>query len=50
MRGQLEIIYNFGHDLIDDKAIEIGTEHVKVPGFAQPLVFKKDGRYADMLD
>ncbi len=48
--GQLEIIYNFGNDLIDDKAIEIGTEQIQVPGFAQPLVFAKDQRYRDMLD
>ncbi|NQD92320.1 beta-ketoacyl synthase, partial [Pseudomonas sp. CrR25] len=48
--GQLDIIYNFGHDLIDDAAIELGTEQLKVPGFAQPLVFKQDDRYRDMLD
>jgi len=50
MQGQLEIIYNFGRDLIDDQAIELGTEQIKVPGFAQPLVFKKDERFSDMLD
>ncbi|MDP3813883.1 beta-ketoacyl synthase [Pseudomonas sp.] len=49
-QGQLEIIYNFGHDLIDDQQIEIGREQIKVPGFAQPLVFRKDSRYSDMLD
>jgi acetoacetyl-[acyl-carrier protein] synthase len=49
-QGQLEIIYNFGNDLIDDQQIEIGREQLKVPGFAQPLVFAKDGRYGDMLD
>ncbi|WP_341303998.1 beta-ketoacyl synthase [Pseudomonas sp. TMP25] len=47
--GHLGIIYNFGHDLIDDQQIEISPEHIKVPGFAQPLVFKKDARYSDML-
>lgn len=50
LQGQLQIIYNFGNDLIDDKAIEIDSEQLKVPGFAQPLVFKKDDRYSDMLD
>ncbi|MNE81290.1 hypothetical protein D3C80_1779270 [compost metagenome] len=50
MQGQLEIIYNFGRDLIDDQAIELGTEQIKVPGFAQPLVFRKDERFSDMLD
>ncbi|MFI8745799.1 beta-ketoacyl synthase [Pseudomonas sp. NPDC077186] len=48
--GQLDIIYNFGNDMIDDQAISITTEEVKVPGFDQPLVFKKDERYRDMLD
>jgi acetoacetyl-[acyl-carrier protein] synthase len=49
-QGQLEIIYNFGNDLIDDQQIEIDREQLKVPGFAQPLVFAKDARYSDMLD
>jgi len=49
-QGQLQIIYNFGNDLIDDQQIEISQERIKVPGFAQPLVFKADDRYADMLD
>ncbi|MDO8696014.1 MAG: beta-ketoacyl synthase [Pseudomonas sp.] len=50
LKGQLEIIYNFGHDLIDDQGIEMGSEQISVPGFSQPLVFKKDQRFADMLD
>ncbi|HWV09719.1 MAG TPA: hypothetical protein VN156_09265, partial [Pseudomonas sp.] len=45
-----DIIYNFGNDLIDDTAIKIGTEQISIPGFSQPLVFKQDDRYADMLD
>ena len=48
--GDLGIIYNFGNDLIDDQQIEINCEQIKVPGFAQPLLFKKDERYGDMLD
>ena len=50
LKGQLEIIYNFGNDLIDDQGIEMGSEQISVPGFSQPLVFKKDQRFADMLD
>ena len=50
LQGKLDIIYNFGNDMIDDQAISITTEEVKVPGFDQPLVFKKDERYSDMLD
>jgi acetoacetyl-[acyl-carrier protein] synthase len=48
-KGEFGIIYNFGNDMIDDKAIEISTEQLRVPGFAQPLVFKKDERFKDML-
>ncbi|AYC34706.1 beta-ketoacyl synthase [Pseudomonas cavernae] len=50
LKGQFDIIYNFGNDLIDDQAIELGTEQIKVPGFSQPLVYQKDERYRDMLD
>ncbi len=48
--GDLGIIYNFGHDLIDDTAIAIDQQHIEVPGFPQPLVYRRDGRYQDMLD
>ena len=48
--GQFDILYNFGKDLINDQELEISPEQIKVPGFAQPLVFKVDDRYADMLD
>lgn len=48
--GDLEIIYNFGQDLIDEHAIEVSAEQVTVPGFSQPLVYKKDARFSDMLD
>ena len=50
LQGQLEIIYNFGHDLIDDQGIAINGEQIQVPGFNQPLVFDKTSRFADMLD
>ncbi|MGG2395371.1 beta-ketoacyl synthase [Pseudomonas sp. SH1-B] len=50
LQGKLDIIYNFGNDMIDDQAISITRDEVKVPGFDQPLVFKKDERYSDMLD
>lgn len=50
LKGQLDIIYNFGQGLIDHHAIAITPEQIHVPGFAQPLTFKKDARYLDMLD
>ena len=50
IRDRLDIIYNFGNDLIDDTEIAIDDAQIKVPGFAQPLVYKQDDRYSDMLD
>ncbi|UVE17578.1 beta-ketoacyl synthase [Pseudomonas sp. LS44] len=50
LKGQFDVIYNFGNDMIDDQAIELGTEQIKVPGFSRPLVFHKDERFSDMLD
>ncbi len=48
--GELDIIYNFGNDLIDEQQIELSPEGIQVPGFAQTLRYKKDERFADMLD
>lgn len=50
LHGQFDIIYNFGNDLIDEQAIELNADGIKVPGFAQPLVYAKDERFSDMLD
>lgn len=50
MLGQLDVIYNFGKDMIDDSEIRITPEQISIPGFEQPLVFNKDKRYSDMLD
>lgn len=50
LKGELDIIYNFGNDLIDDKALEVTAQGIKVPGFAQPLLYGTDERFKDMLD
>ncbi|SDI84838.1 acetoacetyl-[acyl-carrier protein] synthase [Pseudomonas delhiensis] len=50
LKGQFDIIYNFGNDMIDDRDIRISAEELTVPGFAQPLVYRKDERFGDMLD
>lgn len=47
--GQFDILYNFGHDLIDDQQLQFSADGIQVPGFAQPLLYKKDERYSDML-
>lgn len=50
LKGQLEVIYNFGKDMIEEQDIQISTEQMLIPGFSQPLTFKPDDRYSDMLD
>ncbi|WP_375740473.1 beta-ketoacyl synthase [Pseudomonas boanensis] len=50
LQGQFDIIYNFGNDLIDEQCIELSSDGIQIPGFAKPLMFKKDERFADMLD
>ena len=50
LKGQLDIIYNFGNDMIDDRELEISTESIRVPGFEQPLVFRPDDRFSDMAE
>lgn len=50
MLGELDVIYNFGNDMIDDSQIRITPEQISIPGFTQPLVFRKDERFDDMLD
>ncbi|WP_137974718.1 beta-ketoacyl synthase [Pseudomonas sp. F(2018)] len=49
LRGQFDILYNFGHDLIDDQQLQFSADGIQVPGFAQPLLYRKDERYSDML-
>ncbi|MFD3299586.1 beta-ketoacyl synthase [Aquipseudomonas alcaligenes] len=49
LRGQFDILYNFGHDLIDDQQLQFSAEGIQVPGFAQPLLYRRDERYSDML-
>ncbi|MFO7704028.1 MAG: beta-ketoacyl synthase, partial [Halopseudomonas sp.] len=49
LKGQLDIIYNFGQNMIDDQQIELSPEQIRVPGFRQPLVFRKDDRFEDMI-
>jgi acetoacetyl-[acyl-carrier protein] synthase len=50
LQGRFDILYNFGQDMIDDHAIELSEEGIKLPGFSQAIRFKKDERFSDMLD
>jgi len=49
LKGQLDVIYNFGENMIDDSQIQISGSEMRIPGFSQSLVFRKDDRFKDML-
>lgn len=35
--GKLHPIYEFGTGMVDEEAIEIDSQHLKIPGFSQPI-------------
>ena len=49
LQGRFDILYNFGRDLIDDQQLQFSAEGIQIPGFTQPLLYRKDERYSDML-
>ena len=49
LRGQYDVLYRFGEDMIDEQALEMDSTHIRVPGFDQPLQFATGNPYADML-
>lgn len=50
LKGQLDIIYNFGQNMIDESALSISDAQIQVPGFNKALTFRTDERFKDMLD
>ncbi|TQV73436.1 beta-ketoacyl synthase [Exilibacterium tricleocarpae] len=47
-RGDFQTIYHFGRDMIDETALGISSEQVRVPGFNHPIDLRLPNRYADM--
>jgi len=50
LKGDFDIIYNFGKDMIDDADLDLSSKGIHIPGFTQPVSFKTESRYNDMLD
>lgn len=48
-QGDLRVLYQFGEGMIDEEAIEITTDSVKLPGFEQPIDLRFKNDYDDML-
>jgi acetoacetyl-[acyl-carrier protein] synthase len=47
--GQLQTIYRFGQNMIDEAAIGLDDKALHIPGFAQPVSLELDNPYADMV-
>lgn len=50
LKGQFDVIYHFGLDMIEEHALDISAEQIRVPGFELPVTFPKDERFQDMID
>ncbi|GLS26952.1 beta-ketoacyl synthase [Marinibactrum halimedae] len=47
-RGDLNVIYRFGENMVDESQIEISPEKIKVPGFEHAIDLEVDNPYSDM--
>ena len=46
---ELEPVYRFGEGVINEEEIQISSESVVMPGFAQPMTFDKQNPFGDMV-
>lgn len=49
MQGNYQPIYRFGEGVIDEAAIELGTQSIHLPGFANPINLPSKNPYEDMM-
>ena len=47
--GDLQTIYRFGENMIDESAIVIDPARITLPGFAQAIELPRENPYADMV-
>jgi len=47
-RAELDVIYRFGEQVIDDSAIQFSRDGLTMPGFANAVIFDKSNPWADM--
>ncbi|WP_027589091.1 beta-ketoacyl synthase [Pseudomonas sp. RL] len=50
LRGQLDVLYRFGEEMIDEHALQIDDQGVQVPGFALPVRYSAKNPYRDMVE
>jgi len=49
LRGDFNIIYNFGQDMIDEQDLMVSSNEIRIPGVDQPITFEPETRYKDMV-
>lgn len=49
LKGDFNVVYNFGLDMIDDKQLGITEAGITVPGLAHSIEYRAEERYGDML-
>ncbi len=49
LRGDFNVIYHFGENMIDDQALMLSDHDISVPGLSRSVTFEADRRYQDML-
>lgn len=49
IRGNFNIIYNFGEGLIDEQAMALSSNSIKIPGIEKEISFQSESRYTDMI-
>jgi acetoacetyl-[acyl-carrier protein] synthase len=48
-QGNFHTIYHFGQDLIDENNIQMTTEEIRIPGFANPIDLRMKNHFKDMI-
>lgn len=48
-RGEFDIIYKFGQDMVDDQQLEITQTGITIPGEEQTISLSRDSRYCDLM-
>ncbi len=50
LKGNYQVIYKFGEDMLDEKNIEIDQNSLRIPGYGKAIDLTKENIYKDMAD
>ncbi len=48
-KGDLQVIYRFGEDMIDESKIELNDQSLAMPGFKHKIELPQDNPFKDMF-